>query len=174
LCKLGRGITVDEEPNVEICDVFDGAGTRTGRTVVRGVGLPRGEYYLVVQVWIRNEAGGYLIQQRARPLASGPGVWAPTAGYVLAGGSSISGAIREVEEELGVRLPPAYLRRFDRLETEDRLEDLWPAEVPEERLGAPTLGPEVAGWRWATKDELRHMMNRGDFFAYSYFERLPV
>lgn len=158
---------------METCDVLDESGTRTGRTVVRGTELPQGEYYLAVQVWIRDEAGEYLVQRRALHLASGPGVWATTAGYVLAGEDSISGAIREANEELGVRLPSARLTRFGRLRTENRFEDLWLAEVPRSSVRTPTPGPEVADWKWASKRELGRLMSRGDFFAYNYFEALP-
>ncbi len=158
---------------MEMCDLVDGSGARTGRTVARGTELPRGEYYPVVHVWIKNGAGEYLVQRRAEHLASGPGVWATTVGHVSAGETGVCAAIREVEEELGIRLTPASLRRFGRLRTGDRLEDLWLAEVDEHRVGEPTPGPEVADWGWASKEELRRMANRGDFFRYSYLDRVP-
>lgn len=158
---------------MEICDVLDEHGMRTGRTAVRGTILARGEYYLAVQVWIRNEAGEYLIQRRAAHLASGAGMWATTAGYVLAGESSIAGGVREVYEELGLQLSPAQLRLFDRLTMERQIEDVWIAEVPKQALGMPQLGSEVSDWQWASKDTLRQMISEGRFFAYSYFDLLP-
>lgn len=163
----------DERPYMEWCDVFDDSGTRTGRTAARGTELRQGEYYLVVQVWIRNERGEYLIQQRAPHLDSGPGIWATTAGYVLAGEESMAGAIREVREELGIQLLPASLRRFERLNMENRIEDIWLAEVPNDSINTPILGSEVTNWKWATKSEIRQMIRCGEFFAYSYFETLP-
>ena len=152
-----------------MCDVVDESGARTGRTVVRGTELPEGESYLVVHVWIRNEAGDYLVQQRAQHLASDPGVWAATVGGVWAGEDSLSSAIREAKEELGVQLSPAHLRRFDRIKMDNRVEDLWLAEVSKDAIGTPRLGPDVADWKWASKAELERLVRRGDFFAYSYF-----
>jgi 8-oxo-dGTP pyrophosphatase MutT (NUDIX family) len=158
---------------MEICDLYDASGTCTGKTAARGTTLQPGEYYLVVQVWIRNEAGEYLIQQRALDLVSSPGMWATTAGYVHTGEESMFGAVREVEEELGITLLPPCLSRFARLTMENRLEHIWLAEVTRESLGVPMLGDEVAAWKWASKPEIRQMIKLGQFFAYSYFDMLP-
>ncbi len=157
---------------MEICDVFDESGTHTGRTAVRGTELRQGEYYLVVQVWMRDEMGEYLVQQRALNHISAPGIWATTAGYVLAGEESISGAVREVEEELGLRLSTDDMRRLMRLRMENRIEDVWLAAVTKAST-APVIGPEVADWKWASKAELQQMIRSGEFFAYSYFDELP-
>lgn len=158
---------------MEMCDVYDQSGARTGRVVVRGMALGSGEYYLAVQVWIRDQTGEYLVQQRALHLASGAGVWATTAGYVVAGEDSISGAIREVNEELGLHLSPAQMQLFMRLITPNRIEDVWIADVAQQTLGLPQLGEEVNAWRWASKHALRQMISAGEFFGYSYFESLP-
>ena len=154
---------------MELCDVVDQSGNRTGWVVERGTKLMPGEYYLVIHVWIRDEDHNYLIQQRALHLKSDPGVWAATVGYVLSGEESIDGAIREAEEELGIRLAPAQLSRFDRHATENRVEDIWLAEILRSSTDMPTLGPEVSDWKWVSKAELEQMTSRGDFFRYSYF-----
>lgn len=158
---------------MELCDIVDAVGNRIGKTVTRGTPLPAGEYYRVVQVWIRNEHGQYLVQQRALHLVSGPGMWATTAGYVLSGEESLAGAIREVGEELGLHLSPHMLRLFDRLARNALFQEIWLADVQQDVIGTPTLGPEVADWKWATKADLTQMIGRQEFFAYSYFDRLP-
>jgi 8-oxo-dGTP pyrophosphatase MutT (NUDIX family) len=155
---------------MELCDIVDESGNRTGRVAPRGSALPLGEFFPVVHVWIRDEFGNYLIQQRAFDRLSDPGVWAITAGYILAGEDSLSGAIREVEEELGIQLSPSHLKRFDRHALENRLEDIWLADIPRSSMGTPTSGPEVANWKWVSKVELEQMAGRNDFFRYSYFD----
>lgn len=155
---------------MEICDVVDEFGARTGRVVTRGTKLTAGEFYLVVHVWIRDEGNNFLIQQRALHLASGPGIWATTVGYVLAGEDSLAGAIREVEEELGIPLLPPQLRRFRCHAMENRVEDIWLAEVLSNTVGVPTLGPDVADWKWVSRDELARMANQGGFFRYNYLD----
>ena len=153
---------------MELCDVVDKFGNYTGQIVTRGTKLGPGEFYLVVHVWIRDENATYLIQQRSAQLASDPGIWATTVGYVLADEDSLSGAIREVEEELGIRLLPAQINRFDRHTMENRVEDIWLTEILSNSIGVPTLGPEVAAWKWVSKAELEQMVSRSEFFKYSY------
>lgn len=157
----------------DICDVFNEAGKPTGRTVVRGTQLGQEEYYLAVQIWIRNELGQYLIQQRSPHLLSGPGIWATTAGYVLTGETSLMGAIREVHEELGLKLIPNIFNQFDRIRMNNLMQDIWLADVALENIGNPNIGVEVSDWKWAFKSEIKQMIVYGQFFAYSYFDRLP-
>lgn len=157
---------------MEICDVFDQFGNFTGRTAERGTALAPGEFYLSVQVWIREKTGHYLIQQRAAHLSSGAGMWATTAGYVFAGEASQQGAIREVQEELGIRLPPQQLHHFARLVTETRLEDIWIVYLLDDSI-TPQPGSEVAAWQWASKKDMQQMIHAHVFFPYSYFATLP-
>ena len=154
---------------MEYCDVVDKFGNHTGRVVERGTKLGVDEFYLVVHAWIRDENHNYLIQQRALHLASDPGIWATTVGYVLADEESIQGAIREVKEELGIQLLPPHLKRIDRHVFDNRVEDIWMAEIPRDAIGIPVLGSEVADWKWISKSELGDMASRGDFFSYSYY-----
>jgi 8-oxo-dGTP pyrophosphatase MutT (NUDIX family) len=165
--------TTGRARKMEMCDVRDESGTCTGRTVARGTILRQGEYYLAIHVWIRDEVGTYLIQQRAPHLPVGPGIWATTVGYVLAGEDSLSGAIRETQEELGIRLLPTQLAHYDRLRTDDRIEDVWLAAIAHDAAVGLTLGPEVSDVVWASKQELSQMIRRGEFFPYSYFGSLP-
>ena len=154
--------------NTEICDVVDEFGKPTGKVVTRGTKLGTGDYYLVVHVWISDEDNHYLIQQRAFHLASSPGVWATTVGYVIANEESIDGAIREVKEELNVELLRTHLKRVDRHVLDNRVEDVWVAELPRESIATPIPGEDVAKYRWVSRNELEHMVNQGMFFRYSY------
>jgi isopentenyldiphosphate isomerase len=155
---------------MEICNIVDKLGNPTGRIVTRGTKLTPGEFYPVVHVWIRDKLSNYLIQQRAFHLASSPGVWAVTVGYILAGEDSISGAIREVKEELGIQFSSSQLKLVDRHTMENRVEDVWLADILRSSMGAPILGPEVADWKWVSKAELEEMVCQNDFFRYSYFD----
>lgn len=74
-----------EISTMELCDVIDQFGNRTGRVVVCGTELFPEEFHPVVHVWIRDEDNNYLIQQRALHLKSCPRVWCTTVGYVMSG-----------------------------------------------------------------------------------------
>jgi 8-oxo-dGTP pyrophosphatase MutT (NUDIX family) len=158
---------------MELCDLVDQHGAATGRTVARGTPLAPGEYYQVVHIWIRDEAGQYLVQQRAHDRPVDPGVWAVTAGLVQTGEDTLTAALRETREELGLVLQPAELQRLRQQALENRFEDIWLATVTRAALGPPQPGPEVADWKWASKTVLGELIERGEFFAYSYFHSLP-
>ena len=89
----------------ELWDIYDKNRIKTGRTIERGQPMTENEYHIVVQVWIRNSNGQWLISRRS-PGKSMPLKWEPTGGSVLAGEDSLTGALREVREELGVVLKP--------------------------------------------------------------------
>lgn len=158
---------------MELWDVLDGQARRTGRTITRGQRLATGDFHLVVHIWIRNEHGKYLIQKRADHLEWQPGIWAATGGSVIAGEDSLSGALRETREELGLDLHAAELSKLARLLRVDSIVDLWLAQASTDRLGTPMLGPEVTEIRWVPKSELQRMADVGDFYAYSYLDTLP-
>ena len=90
---------------MEYWDIYDRDRICTGRTVRRGDPLQEGEYHIVVQVWITDGNGRFMITQRAagKPY---PLRWEPTAGSVLAGETSMQAAVREVKEEIGIDLSP--------------------------------------------------------------------
>lgn len=63
-----------------------------------------GVYHKPVWIWIINSKGQILLQKRAKTKKNFPDLWdMPSAGHVSAGESSIQGAIRETEEELGLK-----------------------------------------------------------------------
>jgi isopentenyldiphosphate isomerase len=156
---------------MELCDVVDKFGNRTGRIVTRGTELVSNEFYLVTHVWIRDEKNRYLIQKRALHLTSSPGIWATTVGYVLSGEKSIDGAIREVKEELGIQLLSSHLKRIDRHVLDNRVEDVWLAEVPRESINRLVLGEEVVDCKWVSREELEQLVNQDKVFRYSYHSK---
>lgn len=87
----------------EVWDLYNREREKTGATLLRGNTVPKGQYHLAVSVWIVNSKGQYLISQR-HPDKPFPYFWECTGGSVLAGEDSLSGALREVKEELGISL----------------------------------------------------------------------
>ncbi|MCI0398255.1 MAG: NUDIX domain-containing protein [Chloroflexi bacterium] len=155
---------------MEWWDVVDENGARTGRTVVRGQALEAGDFHLAVHVWIRTERGDYLIQKRAAGVGEAPGVRATTVGHVQAGEDSLSGALRETREEVGLELQAAQLSKIYRCTTGQLIQDVYLVALHRDELGSLTGGPEVSELRWASKGEIRRMIGAGLFFPYSYFE----
>ena len=51
-----------KKSNIEICDIYDIYGNRTGKTFIRGEPLSDGQFVMVVDVWIVNSKDEILIQ----------------------------------------------------------------------------------------------------------------
>lgn len=106
---------------MEIWDIYTKDRVKTGRTIVRGEKLAENDYHLVVHIWFINSKGEYLIQKRASHLGWMPNMWAATGGAVVAGEDSLLGAMRETEEELGLKIP---IEHFKLLFTQIRGQDI--------------------------------------------------
>ena len=98
-------------------------------------------------------------------------MWATTVGYVQASEDSLPAAMRETHEELGLVLDPHDFQFFQRITTGSLIQDVWLVELQ----SRPTItwGTDVAAIKWRTKREIEHMIQRGEFFPYSYFAELP-
>ena len=92
--------------NTELWDLYNEARERTGLEQVRGEPIPQGYYHLVVHVWIRNSAGKYLISQRSADRPAHPLKWECVGGSALKGEDSLTAALRETQEEVGLTLSP--------------------------------------------------------------------
>ena len=79
---------------MEVWDLYTEDRVKTGECHVRGDKLPPNRYHLVVNVWIRNSSGQYLISQRSETKSSNPLKYETTGGSVLKGEDSLSGALR--------------------------------------------------------------------------------
>lgn len=87
---------------MEFFDLYDRTGSKLNKTIPRGGRTNPGEYHSVVHIWIQNNNGDFLIQQRNKSTDVYPYQWAPTAGAVISGESDIEAAIRETKEEVGL------------------------------------------------------------------------
>lgn len=153
---------------MEIWDILDENGERTGRTMLRSEKIKPGDYYLAVHIWIINSKGEYLIQKRAEDKSLWPGMWAATGGAAVSGESSLEAALREVEEELGFRPNPNNLNFLERIKRKDWFTDLW---ILRQDIGIESIImqlEEVCDVLWATKEEILQMVQEKRFVNYSY------
>ncbi len=99
-------------------DVCDELGRPTGETVSRERAHREGIPHRTVHVWIARERGGrweVLLQKRSRDKDSFPGLWdTSSAGHIQAGDEPLPSALRELEEELGLRASAEDLRPIGR------------------------------------------------------------
>ena len=89
---------------MEYLDVVDENNQLTGKTEERNIIHEKGIWHREVAVWIMNEKGEILLQKRAANKRQEPNKWAICAGHVEAGESVEDSMIREMEEELGIKV----------------------------------------------------------------------
>ena len=87
---------------MELNDIYDKDRVRTGRLHRRGTPWRKGDYGLVVCVWVYNSKGELLLTRRA-PEKSFPGTWENSGGAAKAGEDSLQAICRELYEETGIR-----------------------------------------------------------------------
>lgn len=92
---------------MELFDVLNEDGSKTGIIKERGVAHREGSLHGTVHTWIvrENTKSGYdvLLQKRSANKDSYPGCYdISSAGHIGAGDDPLSAAVREMEEELGI------------------------------------------------------------------------
>lgn len=150
----------------EYWDLYDRDRRPTGERCLRGDEIPDGRYHVSVHVWIRRDDGMFLIAQRHPDKKFGL-KWETTGGAVTAGEDSLTGALRELEEELGIRAKEAdmtlleVLRRDDKHDFSEHWLLRWNGGLDE-----LTLQPEeVVDARWASYEEVGSMIENGELIV---------
>jgi len=89
---------------MEIWDAYLKDGSLAGRDLVRGEPIPNGMYHLVCEILVRHTDGDYLLMQRDPHKPNYGGYYEATAGgSALKGEDKLSCALRELEEETGIK-----------------------------------------------------------------------
>lgn len=114
----------------ELFDLVDALGRPLGRTKVRGEVHRDGDWHRAVHVWVVNPAEGWvLLQRRAYTKDTWPGRVDVSVGGHLGAGETDLDALREAEEEIGLALGPADVRRLGRVAVERHLPGVIDREV---------------------------------------------
>lgn len=87
---------------MELLDVYDSLGNKTGRVVERGKPNEKfadNEHIAVAIIYIENDNGEFLVQKTSEEKG---GHYSTTGGHINHGEEAINTVIREVKEELGI------------------------------------------------------------------------
>lgn len=110
-------------PKHELIEVLTAQSEKTGRVLDKAAVHQQGLWHSGVNVWIYNQHGDILLQRRANTKDIYPDKWdISAAGHITAGDTPAQTAIRETEEELGIRLKPGQLVFVGLLRTVQRIE----------------------------------------------------
>lgn len=89
---------------MEYLDVVDEDNNLTGKVEERNKIHEKNLWHREVAVWIMNEKGEILLQKRSANKLQGPNKWAICAGHIDRGEEVESAIVREMEEEIGIKV----------------------------------------------------------------------
>lgn len=89
---------------MEYIDILDEKGELTGKKATRNDVHKYGYWHKAILILLINSKGEILLQKRSPNKEKNPNLWDfSCAGHLNSRDSSISGAMRELEEELGIK-----------------------------------------------------------------------
>lgn len=146
---------------MELWDLFDENRNPLGKTHVRGTRKNPGEYHQVVSIWTVNDRGLLLTTLRSPEKDAEPNVWENTAGSVVAGEDSRTGAVRELWEETGIRIGREALLLLGTAKESDAFIDCYLARsnVPVDEM--TMLEGETVDAKWRSFAEFEQLMEQG-------------
>ena len=168
---------------MELWDLYDKDRNKTGRIHIRGETIPEGHYHLVVHVWIRNSQGKYLISQRSANRPTFPLMWETVGGSVIAGEDSLTAAIREVKEEVGIDLSPesgriitTKVRSIINGKPFSDIMDVWLFQYDGDVSLSDATTDEVAQTKWMTRKEIEQLRESGNLVEnlYYFFDEVDI
>ena len=101
---------------MEYLDICDSDGNLTGEKKTKKEAHKKGLWHRSIHVWIINSKDEVLLQKRSPFVNSHPNKWdISAAGHVSAGEDYIASALRETEEEIGLKIRPEELIQIGEL-----------------------------------------------------------
>ena len=157
-------------------DIYDENRQPTGRLHRRGDRWRKGEYGLVVCVWVYDGYGKVLMTKRA-PGKSFAGTWENSGGAAQAGENSLQAIRRELFEETGIA---AQESEFELLETGrdgNTFYDYYSIrrQTPLEQV--VLLPGETVDAKWVTLEEVYKMIERQEIchiIAQQFLRQAPM
>jgi len=150
---------------MELFDVYDKHGKRTGKMKVRGETLNEGEYIHGVSLWIANNEGKLLLQKRAAVKSFAAGKWAVTGGVLDVGETSKQGCVREVKEELGLEIDAKHIALLHCYSGNNIIDDIYITTCDFSLSAVVLREEEVAEVKWASVDEIKQICIEGQFIV---------
>ena len=142
---------------MEFNDIYDRNRRRTGRLHRRGTPWGRGEFGLIVCVWVYDGKGRILLTRRA-PEKSFAGTWENSGGAAKAGETSRRAIARELFEETGIRASEEEFEFLDSRRDRDAFFDFYclKNDTPLEQI--VLQAGETTDARWVTFEQIHEMI----------------
>jgi 8-oxo-dGTP pyrophosphatase MutT (NUDIX family) len=142
---------------MEFNDIYDENRQLTGRLHRRGTRWYKGEYGLVVCVWVYDGQGKLLLTRRA-PGKTYAGTWENSGGAAKAGETSLQAIVRELYEETGISAQPEEFRLLETTKDNAAFYDHYCLRRATPLSDIVLLPGETDDAMWATFDQIHEMI----------------
>ncbi len=149
--------------NQDIVDIYDENKNKTGKTKIRHKDiLEKGEFIIGVQAIIINSKKQILISQRSALKAKLPLKWECNGGALLSGEDAVDGLIREIYEELGIRLLKEEAIFLKTAKNDHRFKEIYLFKKDIEIDKIQYKDGEAIDAKWVDINEFISMFNNGE------------
>ncbi len=149
--------------NKEEVDIYDENKNKTGRTKIRHKDtLEKGEYIIGVQAIIINSKKQILISQRSGKKDVLPLKWECNGGALLSGEDVIDGIIREIYEELGIKLEKDKAIYLKTAKNSERFKEIYLFKKDINIEDIKFRDDECIDAKWVGIDEFTYMLDNGE------------
>ncbi|WP_446896998.1 NUDIX hydrolase [Clostridium sp. LBM24168] len=152
---------------MELWDIYDNKGCKTGLVKKRTDVLNRGQYHLAAEVWIINDKLEILIQKRSESKKILPDIWTLTTGCMVSGENTLDGSVREVKEELGICIEKSDLNLVRRIFQDNIIWDIYFVYMNIDLSKIVFQREEVSNVKLVSVEEFKNMLSLGEIFKYN-------
>lgn len=148
---------------MELIDIYDKDGNRTG--AVRDKESPLGpeEYRMAVGIWIMDSGGRIFLTKRSMEKKYAPGKWENPAGHVQSGEEPVHAVIRELLEETGLTIREDQITLLGRSCTWPYIGRDFGVRMDVDLRDVRFQKGETCGAKWVTFEEFAAMARAGEF-----------
>lgn len=147
----------------EFWDVYDKFKRKTGKVIKKNgeIKLKQGEFHLVATGIIQNSDGLILLSKRKENKSLYPGLWECSGGSAKFGETSQVAVIREIYEELGIKLSENSGKFIGTVMQNDYFRDIWLFKRDVLNDEIKFIDGEVSNTRWVSIEEYEEMYKNG-------------
>jgi len=160
---------------MELLDVYDSQGNKTGRVVERGNKneiFNNDEHIAVAIIYIENDKGEFLIQKTSKEKGEH---YSSTGGHISYGEDAYSTIVREVKEELGIDISKNDIEYISTIERKKKYVDIYYVELSSNIIDKVVMQKdEVDDVKWISKREIEALHDKKKFKEthYNYYLEL--
>ena len=157
-------------------DIYDKDRQKTGRLHRRGSKWKKGEYGLVVCVWVYDGYGNVLLTKRA-PEKTFAGTWENSGGAAKAGETSLQAIRRELFEETGIAADENEFELMGSSRDDITFYDYYCIQRQTPLRDIVLLPGETVDAKWVSLDEVYRMIERKEIchvIAQQFIRQAPT